>query len=200
MHSIPSRRIAGMALIALLCATIIRLVLELTNVPWTDLHDYYFEELIYIDIVPVEDQHIDILRGKTKLPDSEVVKLLSRCSQRPHPLTNHIRWDVQILNISMKPPSDQQDSKASYFNPAIIPLPSYAKSPYLLVSRLVTEGLHQESYICFADLCTQDDARECPSVGMYCTSQAMKVQIPPTPAKKCTGRWSTFVDIPGMCW
>jgi hypothetical protein len=34
--------------------------------------------------------------------------------------------------------------------------------------------------------------------GMYCTSPAIKIDIPPTPADFCDGTWSAFPDIPGF--
>jgi len=101
-----------------------------------------------------------------------------------------------------------------YFNPALIPLPSYSPYPYLLISRLVTAGTHQESHICFADICTplartplQPGMRQCidndinllgSNGGMRCVTRPERVNIPPTPARRCTGPWSTFPHIPGF--
>lgn len=103
------------------------------------------------------------------------------------------------------------------FNPAMLPLPSYVSSSsslpyqYLLVSRLVTSGTHQESHICFASICAPPDspshAPYCsdgdiellgPAGGMRCVTRPEKVNIPATPAKKCTGAWKIFPDIPGF--
>lgn len=104
-----------------------------------------------------------------------------------------------------------------YFNPAIIPLPSFVSSSptntynYLVISRLVTSGIHQESHVCFADICTASHSsfyqQSCTDEdlallgshgGLRCVTQPEKVNIPPTPAKRCNDAWRVFPDIPGF--
>lgn len=149
-----------------------------------------------------------------------VVDFFSRCTHKPNAHTNHVRLgSVSILNISMVPSANNADGgdefrNKQYFNPALIPLPSYSTYPYLLVSRLVTTGTHQESHICFADICAplamtplRSDARQCTdndaeqlgkNGGMRCVTRPERVNIPPTPARRCTGAWTTFPHIPGF--
>ncbi|KAK5942038.1 hypothetical protein PMZ80_005991 [Knufia obscura] len=144
--------------------------------------------------------------------------LLSKCTHNPNPHTNHIRLPTaRILNISMVPSAEGEDTTSfknkAYFNPALIPLPSSSPHPYLLISRLVTTGSHQESHVCFADVCSPptphpaSDTRICTdddlevlgsSGGMRCVTKPERVNIPPTPARRCSGAWSTFPDIPGF--
>ena len=58
----------------------------------------------------------------------------------------HIRLPYHHLNISFLPPGQESLSISRLFNPTILPLPSWSNSgSYLIVSRVVTEGLHQES-------------------------------------------------------
>lgn len=145
-------------------------------------------------------------------------------------IINHIRLPNILYNITLTPPGSSRESDARFFNPAIIPLPHWSSnSPgapkYVLVSRLVTAGFHQESHICLADVCVPDgDAdtsrdvdhtgrsssaytRPCtpddiallgPRGGMRCTSATIKLNIPPTPAEQCDGAWKAFPDIPGF--
>lgn len=100
------------------------------------------------------------------------------------------------------------------FNPTIISLPSWSKNQYLLVSRVVTEGLHQESLVCEANTCyagssearrvgeadcTPDDLQKVgQSGGLRCAEEAHLIDIPATPADQCDGKWQPFADIPGF--
>ncbi|KIV77350.1 hypothetical protein PV11_09150 [Exophiala sideris] len=169
----------------------------------------------------------------THLPDKDrpfLEKHLTRPIPIAHPLiasfqknstatfnsiTNHIRLPNILYNITLTGPGSTHDPAARFFNPAIIPLPHWSSSSpgapkYVLVSRLVTAGFHQESHICLADICTPEskfDTRECtpddisllgPRGGLRCTSAPIKINIPPTPAEKCDGAWTAFPDIPGF--
>ncbi|KAK5084880.1 hypothetical protein LTR70_007822 [Exophiala xenobiotica] len=137
----------------------------------------------------------------------------STCTHKPNTRS------VSILNISMVPSANNGERgdefrNKQYFNPALIPLPSDSPYPYLLVSRLVTSGTHQESHICFADMCApptttplRPDMRRCTysdvdllgnNGGMRCVTRPERVNIPPTPARRCTGAWTTFPHIPGF--
>lgn len=59
--------------------------------------------------------------------------------------------------------------------------------------------------MCFPN--TQSGARSCTGEdiellgekgGLRCITEPERLNIPPTPARKCTGAWSTFPDIPGF--
>ena len=159
-------------------------------------------------------------------PNPYVPRLFSPCHDHLNPHTKHIRLpNTHMLGISMVPISPNKDESTEefktnrYFNPTIIPLPSHIYKaltpyPYVLLTRLVTAGLHQESHICFADICSPSSAsfrstssRICDESdldllgrggGLRCVTTPEKLNIPPTPAKKCTGAWRTFPDIPGF--
>lgn len=118
----------------------------------------------------------------------------------------------------------EEEETTRFFNPAIIPLPYWSSAgalggaKYALVSRVVTSGFHQESHICLADICQPapadptrnalaPDTRACtaedvamlgPRGGMRCTQAPIKLNIPPTPAERCTDAWLAFPDIPGF--
>ncbi|KEF60587.1 uncharacterized protein A1O9_02148, partial [Exophiala aquamarina CBS 119918] len=136
--------------------------------------------------------------------------------------TSHLRLSAEMHDISMTPTSSgSHDEEARFFNPAMIPLP-YWSSPsrsagpkYVLVSRLVTTGYHQESHICLADICTNTnaskvlplDTRACTASdlsmlggrgGMRCVTEPVKINIPSTPAERCDTAWLAFPDIPGF--
>lgn len=153
-------------------------------------------------------------------PHSQLRTLLSSAHHDLNPTTEHVRLSkIPILNITMLPTSLDDDPSTpirhqKYFNPAIVPLPSYSKYPYLLVSRLVTSGLHQESHVCFAEICSPDlaqqnrpDTKACTATdlalsgergGMRCITTPEGINIPPTPARRCSGSWASFPDIPGF--
>ena len=143
---------------------------------------------------------------------------LLTCKTKPNPTTNHVRIFNIVQNVTQIPPdSHATKDEAQKFNPAIIALPYWSKNKYLLVSRVVTEGLHQESLLCEANICHVDVAGSqmtshgeedaCtsadhvvlgPAGGLRCASSPITINIPPTPAEQCTGAWSAFPDIPGF--
>lgn len=138
---------------------------------------------------------------------------LLACTTRPNPHTNHIRLPDQVFNVSSTPPGVEPDD-VHKFNPTIIALPHWSPNHYLLVSRVVTEGLHQESLLCEANICHPPntsfpfpDSLPCtnsdistlgPSGGLRCATKPVIINIPPTPAERCTGAWSPFPSIPGF--
>ncbi|RMZ83814.1 hypothetical protein DV738_g1021, partial [Chaetothyriales sp. CBS 135597] len=145
------------------------------------------------------------------------VSLLVSCPQTANQVTSHRRVPARHLNISLTPP-DLPPLTDRHFNPTFLRLPSWAASSpatkgakYVLVTRKVTEGLHQESFICLADICLPSpispDARSCtasdysllgPNGGLRCTTTPIQLDIPPTPALRCSGRWSSFPAFPGF--
>jgi hypothetical protein len=130
---------------------------------------------------------------------------LLECRLSPNPHTQHLRIPDIVQNISQTP-------GFHHFNPTIIALPYWAENQYLLVSRVVTEGLHQESVLCEANICVNHgdtnrregerdrtaDAGLGYTSGLQCATKPVVVNIPPTPAEQCDGPWSTFPDIPGF--
>lgn len=111
-----------------------------------------------------------------------------------NPHTSHLRLSPRIHNISLTPPSLTQshDPNVRFFNPAILPLPYWSATgattvgaKYVLVSRLVTTGFHQESHICLADICLPDQqpTHRSPAASLYnasAPSSARKVLPPDT--------------------
>ena len=93
-------------------------------------------------------------------------------------------------------------------------LPYWSKNQYLVVSRIVTDGNHQENVICEANVCyigsgenarpgekpcTEDDLFHVgPAGGMRCATPPTTLSVPPTPAEHCEGKFADYVDIPGF--
>jgi len=143
---------------------------------------------------------------------------LLECPRAANPVTRHIRLANRPFNISLTSPGQSPDRSLRMFNPTLMPLPYWSgATKYVLVSRVVTSGLHQESLICLADFCiprytnssrvVPADTRYCtssdievlgPRGGLRCTTEPSKINIPPTPAKQCYGAWASFPDIPGF--
>lgn len=142
--------------------------------------------------------------GRDPANDPRFATLL-QCRSQPNPYTQHIRISEIVQNISQPP-------GAQHFNPTIIALPYWSDNQYLLVSRVVTEGLHQESLLCEANICVgglegirQDNDKDCAAQssfgnigGLQCAHLPIVISLPPTPAEQCDGVWSTFPDIPGF--
>ncbi|KIX96865.1 uncharacterized protein Z520_07585 [Fonsecaea multimorphosa CBS 102226] len=108
---------------------------------------------------------------------NSLIMQFTHCPLAPNPYTSHIRLPNVLYNISLVSPphapehrersesssekssnddADTQgkETKTRFFNPAIIALPHWSgRVKYVLVSRLVTTGFHQESHICLADIC-----------------------------------------------
>lgn len=113
----------------------------------------------------------------------------------------------------MTPPDGIAASRQT-FNPTIMALPYWSPNQYLLVSRVVTEGLHQENLICEANTCYARGAegrrpgeKDCndddimalgAAGGLRCAHDPIVLNIPPTPSEKCTGKFAAFPDIPGF--
>ncbi|KIW20490.1 hypothetical protein PV08_01065 [Exophiala spinifera] len=98
-------------------------------------------------------------------PAHPLVRTLAACPNAStggtfNAITRHIRFPNGLYNITFTPPDTLHDHGMRFFNPAILPLPYWSSdSPdahgakYVLISRLVTTGLHQESHVCLADIC-----------------------------------------------
>lgn len=140
--------------------------------------------------------------------------ILFKCSRNSNLHTNHIRLPNIVQNISNVPPNSIQQEYRAFWNPTIISLPYWSKNQYLIVSRIVTDGGHQENVLCEANICyigpsknakpgevpcTADDLQHLgPAGGMRCVSAPVSLSVPPTPADRCRGKYAHFVDIPGF--
>ena len=140
--------------------------------------------------------------------------VLFKCLQRPNRYTNHIRLSHPIRNISMIPPNPGGPDGRIFWNPTVLSLPSWSTRQYLIVSRIVTDGNHQQNVMCEADICHTGDAssaqegeRKCsahdlevlgPAGGLRCVTTPLTLKVPPTPAENCQGKFGSYVDIPGF--
>ena len=137
---------------------------------------------------------------------------LFRCRHQASAHTNHIRIPYIVQNVSQIPPGSSSTGLAK-FNPTIMALPHWAENQYLLVSRVVTEGLHQENLMCEANVChagngtrrlgesgcTEDDLSVLgPAGGLRCVEEPVLLRAPPTPAEQCDGEWENMALLPGF--
>jgi len=141
------------------------------------------------------------------------LEVLFKCPVEPNKYTGHIRLPNVIQNISQTPVGARADHRV-FWNPTVISLPYWSRNQYLLVSRIVTDGNHQENVLCEANICyvgsgkdarpgeqpcTEDDLLHVgPAGGMRCVTPPFKLSVPPTPAEHCGGKFGTYVDIPGF--
>lgn len=138
---------------------------------------------------------------------------LFKCSLRPNKYTGHVRLSNIVQGVSQIPPKSLKPETRVFWNPTIIALPYWSENQYLVVSRIVTDGNHQENVLCEANvcyipsqkprpgekLCSEDDLRHLgPAGGMRCVSPPMTLSVPPTPAEHCEGKYSSYADIPGF--
>ena len=140
---------------------------------------------------------------------------LFQCSKKANKYTDHIRFPNIIMNISNIPPGPQlKPDIRTFWNPTVIALPYWSQNQYLVISRIVTDGKHQENVLCEANVCyigsekaarpgekrcTQDDLQHLgPAGGMRCVAPPITLSVPPTPAEKCEGKFGPYADIPGF--
>lgn len=94
-----------------------------------------------------------------------------------------------------------------------MPLPSWCKNQYLVVSRVLTTGTYQENVLCEANICapaflnttssltacSEDDILHLGrTMDLRCATPPIRLNVPPTLAKKCKGEYEAYVDIPGF--
>ena len=139
---------------------------------------------------------------------------LFRCPIEANKYTSHLRLPDIVQNISQIPPGPLKPESRVFWNPTVIALPYWSENQYLIVSRIVTDGNHQENVLCEANVChigsgkdarrgekpcTEDDLRQVgPGGGMRCVSPPVTLSVPPTPAERCEGDFMPYVDIPGF--
>lgn len=141
------------------------------------------------------------------------LEVLFKCPIKPNKYTGHIRLPNIVQNISQIPVGATLESRV-FWNPTVISLPYWSKNQYLIVTRIVTDGNHQENVLCEANICyvgsdkdarpgeepcTDDDLLHVgPAGGMRCVTPPFTLSVPPTPAEHCEGKFGTYVDIPGF--
>ncbi|KIW27356.1 uncharacterized protein PV07_07100 [Cladophialophora immunda] len=133
---------------------------------------------------PGIDKQAAMVSKPQELPLADpVIVQFTQCPTQPNPHTSHIRLPNVLYNISLAsprapPPSREHQERdessddvvqgedaTRFFNPAIIPLPHWSRpAKYVLVSRLVTTGFHQESHVCLADICYPPQAPPLPAI------------------------------------
>ena len=139
---------------------------------------------------------------------------LFKCPIKANRYTSHVRLPDIVQNISQIPPGSLKPESRVFWNPTVIALPYWSENQYLIVSRIVTDGNHQENVLCEANVChigsgerarrgekpcTEDDLRHVgPGGGMRCASSPVTLSVPPTPAERCEGKFMPYVDIPGF--
>ena len=171
-------------------------------------------EQYYYTYAPVDkgspNQTGSVLSLSTLNPD---LAPLFRCPIKANNHTGHIRISNIVQNISQIPPDSLLPEKRVFWNPTVIALPHWSKNQYLVVSRIVTDGNHQENVLCEANvcyipgqeprvgehLCTEEDLMHVgPGGGMRCASPPVTLSVPPTPAERCEGKFAAYTDIPGF--
>ncbi|KAL8826778.1 MAG: hypothetical protein Q9170_007273 [Blastenia crenularia] len=154
------------------------------------------------------------VRTTQKPTDQPALKILWQCPIQANRYTNHIRIPAIVRNITQIPPEPLKPENRVFWNPTIISLPYWAENQYLVVSRIVTAGNHQENVMCEANVChvgssdtakagekpcTEDDLKLMgPAGGMRCASMPIALNVPPTPAEQCYGKYANYVDVPGF--
>ena len=151
----------------------------------------------------------------SRLPTTNsAFEVLWQCPTKENRFTNHIRLPNIVQNITQIPPGSSVPDTRIFWNPTIISLPSWSRNQYIVVSRIVTDGEHQENVMCEANICytgsdedKRDGEKSCmeddlnllgPAGGMRCKESPIALQVPPTPAEQCGGKYENYVDIPGF--
>ena len=169
-------------------------------------NDYYYS-------AGVQGRHNSTTLLSQSILDLNLAPLFE-CPRSANAYTDHIRLSSILQNISMIPPSSTKSDSRIFWNPTIIALPHWSENQYLVVSRILTDGNHQENVLCEANICHVESTgsehpreQSCspedikylgPAGGMRCAFPPVKLSVPPTPAAKCEGKFGTYVDIPGF--
>ncbi|KAH0559430.1 hypothetical protein GP486_004050 [Trichoglossum hirsutum] len=174
------------------------------------------KEYFYANFVTSKSKNGSNTKGSTWMHPTlnSYLDILFRCPTRPNRITNHIRLSNAIRNVSMIPPNSSKDEMRMFWNPTILSLPYWSQNQYLLVSRIVTDGLHQQNVLCEANTCytgssegrpvgekacSEGDVSYLGAVGgMRCETEPVILSVPPTPAESCEGKLGAYVDIPGF--
>ena len=139
---------------------------------------------------------------------------LWKCPRHSNRYTNHIRLPAIIQNISQVPVGAKTTDPRVFWNPTVIALPYWSTNQYLVISRELTDGGHQQNFVCEANMCyvgelknARKGERPCNSDdlvhvgqagGLRCVTPPTSLSVPATPAKHCSGKFKNYVDIPGF--
>ena len=138
---------------------------------------------------------------------------LWECPLKPNPTTDHIKLPNLVYNISTIVKNETENEHVGYLNPAIISLPYWSENQYLLVSRVATDGSHQQNLLCEANICYADEKDARPGekpctetdfelhggkAGFRCATPPITLNVPPTPAENCGKGTGILMDIPGF--
>ncbi|KAL9131957.1 MAG: hypothetical protein Q9217_000237 [Psora testacea] len=122
---------------------------------------------------------------------------LFQCTGKANQYTGHIRISNIVQNISQVPLEATKQETRIFWNPTIIALPYWSKNQYLVVSRIVTDGNHQENVLCEANICYVPGSSEKPRPGeKACTPEDLKLVGPAGGMRSryaCFGLW--IVDL-----
>ncbi|KAF1991580.1 hypothetical protein K402DRAFT_368276 [Aulographum hederae CBS 113979] len=174
-----------------------------TFLPYTNASSY--EHVIppsqYLSLIDEDG----VTSRKRPWVESSLLQPLLACPSKPNKYTMHIRLQNGIRNITMSPSNWPLESRG-FWNPTILALPYWSNNRYLLVSRVLTDGLSQQNVICEAKICGADDASICSDDdieqvglgGMRCVTEPQVLDVPATPAKKCAGKFEVYALIPGF--
>lgn len=195
------------------------------RVPFTDVQPEVFPafDAAAHHLIPSTNFYYDLYESSNgsistwssqKPIDQPALNILWQCPVQANRYTNHIRIPAIVRNITQIPPEPLKPENRVFWNPTIISLPYWAENQYLVVSRIVTAGNHQENVMCEANVCyvgpaedakprekpcTEDDLKLLgPAGGMRCASTPIALNVPPTPAEQCYGKYGSYVDVPGF--
>lgn len=168
--------------------------------------------IIDVDEV-LPDYSFPIALSTTKTTIPQALLNFTTCPRFPNRFTSHIRLPNPLYNISMKAPISNE--QRAFWNPTIIALPHWANNQYIIVSMVAPNGeAYRRNVLCEANIChprnkhshtsrekycTGEDLEFLgPNGGMRCVTSPIEVDVPPTPAERCSGIEQQLADIPGF--
>lgn len=103
--------------------------------------------------------------------------------------------NTYTINQHIHPITINSNNNA-YWNPSVISLPANSAAEYLLVARVLTNGLYQQTVVCQANWMEDEELLKC--IG----EESMVLDIPPTAARLCgqanSSAWAVLSNIPGL--
>lgn len=159
------------------------------------------------------DYSIPGASSTTRMTIPQALLDLTTCPRSPNRFTGHIRLPNFLYNISMKAPIS--DEQRAFWNPTIFALPYWANNQYIVVSMVAPHGeAYRRNVLCEANIChpktkrsntprekpcTEEDLELLgPNGGLRCVTAPIEVDVPPTPAERCSGVEQQLADIPGL--
>lgn len=159
------------------------------------------------------DYSIPVVPSTTRTTIPQALLDLTTCSRSPNRFTGHIRLPNLLYNISMKAPTSEE--QRAFWNPTIVALPYWSNNQYIVVSMVAPHGeAYRRNVLCEANIChpktkrsntsrekhcTEEDLGHLgPNGGLRCVTAPIEVDVPPTPAERCSGMEQQLADIPGF--